>query len=321
MKKTVLITGVSGEVGYGLVKNLSEKKNYRIIALDIKKPDEKIYNLLDKFYESDILDKTQIDKIFSTEKVTAVFHLASILSTGGEKNPELATDINIVGTLNLIKASTLSGIKNKYSVKFIFPSSIAAYGDPITIYGISKKACEKIGIYYSKHYKLLDTEINRDHLIDFRCVRFPGLLSPDTLPSGGTSDYGPEMVHTVAQNKKYECFVRPDTTIPFMAMDDATDILIKLLNAPKNKLTKNVYDLSGFSVSAKQIEKVVKLHFPTAEVEYKINEQRQVIVDSWPKKVNSIDATNDWGYKIKYNFEDTFSKYLIPKIIERYQKS
>ncbi len=318
--ETVLITGISGEVGYGLVKKITDLKNYQIIALDIKQPEPEILKLLTKFYISDIIDKESIDNIFKEQKIDIVFHLASILSTGGEKNPELASDINITGTLNLLKAVTKSGLENKKSIKFIFPSSIAAHGNPITIYGVSKLACENLGVYFSRNYKLLDTTIDRNNLVDFRSVRFPGLLSPDTLPSGGTSDYGSEMIHSAAQNLSYECFVRPDTTIPFMAMSDAVEILMMLLLAPKNNLFEKIYEIGGFSVSAEQIESEIKKNFPNAKISYKINEERQKIVDSWPKEINSDQAIKDWGYKINFNFEKTFSDYLIPKIKLRYSK-
>ncbi|WKZ25935.1 MAG: NAD-dependent epimerase/dehydratase family protein [bacterium] len=316
----VLITGVSGEVGYGLVKKLFESKKYNIIAVDIKTPEQDIIKNTHKFIKSDILDFKILESIFKNNDIDTVIHLASILSTGGEKNPELASDINIMGTLNLFKLATKYSIKNKKSIKFIFPSSIAAHGDPITIYGISKQACEKIGVYYSKRYKLLDVEIDRKNLIDFRCVRFPGLLSPDTLPSGGTSDYGSEMLHSAAQKKKYFCFVRPNTTIPFMAMDDAVTILYQLLTTEKEKLTQNIYEVSGFSVSAKDIEKKTAQAFPDAKIIYRINPERQKIVDSWPKRVGSKEAISDWGYSLKYDFEKTFSKYLIPKISKKYER-
>lgn len=317
--ETVLITGISGEVGYGLVKKLIALGNFQIIALDIKHPEPEILKLLTKFYTTDITDKEGVDSIFKQHKIDVVFHLASILSTGGEKNPELASDINITGTLNLLKAATKNGLEKNKSIKFIFPSSIAAHGNPITIYGISKLACENIGIYFSTNYKLLDTTINRNNLVDFRSVRFPGLLSPDTLPSGGTSDYGSEMIHSAAQKIPYDCFVRPDTTIPFMAMSDAVEILMTLLFTPKINLSQQIYEIGGFSVSAKEIEKEVKKHFPNSIVNYKINNERQKIVDSWPKAIDSSKAVKDWGYKIKYDFTKTFSDYLIPKIKSRYK--
>lgn len=193
------------------------------------------------------------------------------------------------------------------------------YLNPITIYGITKIFTEKLGFYFSKNYKLL-SDINRNSLIDFRCVRFPGLLSPDTVPSGGTSDYGPEMIHSAAQNKPYTCFVRPDSTIPFMAMADAVRAIIELSRMPKSKLSTQVYNIAGFSVSAKDIEKEVKKLFPKTKITYKVDKIRQLIVDSWPEDVDDSLARRDWGWKANFNFEKTFEKYLLPNIIKRYSK-
>jgi len=128
----ILITGISGEVGFGLVKKLFKLKKYKLVALDIKKPEKEIASMLHKFYLCNISDKIKLNSIFKKEKYfDEIFHLASILSTGGEKNPELATDVNVKGTLNLLEISTLASIKNKKSTKFIFPSSIASHGNPI----------------------------------------------------------------------------------------------------------------------------------------------------------------------------------------------
>jgi threonine 3-dehydrogenase len=338
-----LITGISGEVGTGLIKKL-RSQNYKIVAADIKNPEEEISKFIDKFYICDISDKENVDKIFYEQNFDIIFHLAAILSTGGEKFPEKAIDVNIKGTVNLLEAATNQSLMatplrqgSAGQVKFIFPSSIAAYGlptltekqkrgrvseeefpNPITIYGISKLNCEKIGRYFSENYMLL-ANLDRKNLIDFRCVRFPGLLSPDTLPSGGTSDYGSEMIHAAAQGKSYECFVRPDTTIPFMAMADAAEVLTQLAEVPKDKLKSFVYNVAGFSVSAEQIAKEVKEFFPKFRISYKINPERQKIVDSWPVDVDDSNAQKDWGWKKKYDFEKTFSEYLIPKIKERYR--
>jgi len=338
-----LVTGISGEVGTGLIKKL-HSQNYEVIAADIKEPTDEVEKLLTKFYLCDISDKNSVDKIFEAQNLDIIFHLASILSTGGEKNPELAAKVNIDGTLNLLEAATNQSLKTTPlrqgfagQVKFIFPSSIAAYGikntnlksqitkikedeylNPITIYGISKLACENLGNYFSKNYKLLG-EIDRINLIDFRCIRFPGLLSPDTVPSGGTSDYGPEMIHAAAQGKSYECFVRADSKIPFMAMADAAEVLTKLAEAPKKNLKSFVYNVHGFSVSASEIYDMTKKFFPEFKMSYKINEERQRIVDSWPEDVDDSSAVNDWSWKPKYSFEKTFSEYLIPKIKERYK--
>jgi threonine 3-dehydrogenase len=317
----ILVTGVSGEVGFGLVKKLKEtSKDCHIMALDLKKPSEEILGYIDDFIECDITDKQKVMQIVLKGGFSKIFHLASILSTGAEKNPETAIAVNIEGTINLLESANQSSLNSEKSVIFLFPSSIAAFGDPITSYGIAKQACEKLGTYFSQFYKLLDHTIDRNKLIDFRSVRFPGLLSPDTVPTGGTSDYGPEMLHAAARGAIYECYVRPDSTIPFMAMADAVEILVKLANTQKYSLKSKVYDLSGFSVSAAQIEQKVKSAFPNANITYKVDENRQRIVDSWPKSVESTQAVNDWGYNLRYDFDRTFDEYLIPKIKARYSK-
>jgi threonine 3-dehydrogenase len=332
-----LITGISGEVGHGLIKTLVASKEFEVTAADIKNPDETIAGNLKNFFACDISDGASVKKIFEKENFDIIFHLAAILSTGGEKFPEKAIDVNIKGTINLLEVATESAIKNKKSIKFIFPSSIAAYGiptlvekqkykkisedqfpNPITIYGISKLNCEGLGRYFSENYMLL-ANLDRKNLIDFRCVRFPGLLSPETLPSGGTSDYGSEMIHAAAQGQNYECFVRPDTIIPFMAMADAANVLVKLAEAPRQKLKSFVYNVAGFSVTAEQIAEEVKKFFPKFNISYKVNPERQKIVDSWPADVDDANAQKDWGWKKKYDFKKTFSEYLIPKIKERYQ--
>lgn len=332
-----LITGISGEVGHALIKALAPSGEYKASAADTKVPDEITARSLKNFFSCDISDTTLVTKIFEKENFDIIFHLAAILSTGGEKFPEKAIDVNIKGTINLLEAATKSGIRHKKSIKFIFPSSIAAYGlptlaekqknkrvsenqflDPITIYGISKLNCEGLGRYFSENYMLL-SDPDRRNLIDFRCIRFPGLLSPDTLPSGGTSDYGSEMVHAAAQGNNYKCFVRPDTVIPFMAMADAARALISLVATPRQNLKSYVYNVAGFSVSAEEIAREVKKFFPGFRISYKINQERQKIVDSWPEDLDDTKAQKDWGWKKKYDFEKTFADYLIPKVKERYQ--
>ena len=333
--KTVLITGAGGEVGYTLTAEL-KKEGYKVVALSLHNLPPEQTKITDVFYRGDVSDYKFVEKIFDKHEIEVVFHLASILSTGGERNPELAITVNAVGTQNTMEVATKKSLETGKSVKFIFPSSIAAYGipdlkekskkpkvkeedftSPITIYGVTKLYAENLGLYFSKHYKLLD-DLDRSNLIDFRCVRFPGLLSPDTLPSGGTSDYGPEMFHSAAQGKPYACFVRPDSTIPFMAMEDGVRVLMLLAKAPKKDIKSSIYNVSGFSASAKDIEKEIKHLFPKAEITYKIHMLRQRIIDSWPADVDDSKAQKEWGWKPKYNFKKTFEGYLLPKIKERY---
>lgn len=333
MREIVLITGANGEVGHGLIHALKDQAD--IIALDVSDLDPKLISSVKQFYKLDITDLQALDKIFSTHKINLIFHLAAILSTTGEKNPELAHKVNVGGTFNLLSLSQKYGSQDKRTIKFIFPSTIAVYGmgdidtknevgkvfeeefnSPITMYGISKLYCENLGIYFSTNYQQLTT--NNFLPIDFRCVRFPGLISADTMPTGGTSDYAPEMIHAAAQRKPYDCFVRPDAQIPFMAMPDGVRALIDLAKINKKKLTTSVYNISGFSVSADEIEKEVKKAFPNSVINYEVTKPRQKIVDSWPKDIDDSRAKKDWGWKAEFNFKKTFNEYLVPKIKEKY---
>ena len=334
----ILITGANGEVGHGLIKEINKQKIInKIIALDINDLDPILNDKVDVFVKSSVTDKNMLADIFTKYKIHTIYHLAAILSTTGEKNPEFAHDINVGGTFNLLSIANNFAEKEKRVIKFIFPSTIAVFGmqskkqktinkkpkeneflNPITMYGINKLYCENLGRYFSSYYQSLNTD-HRPLLLDFRCIRYPGLISADTVPTGGTSDYAPEILHAAAQGKKYECFVRPDSKIHFMAMPDAIDALLKLTDVPKNKLTQQIYNIRGFSASAKEIEVIVKKHFPNAKITYKVNPERQKIVDSWSEDVNDSQAAKDWGWRAKYDFKKAFEEYLIPTIKNKYK--
>jgi nucleoside-diphosphate-sugar epimerase len=156
--------------------------------------------------------------------------------------------------------------------------------------------------------------------VDFRAVRFPGLISAMTMPSGGTSDYASEMIHAAAQGAPYTCFVRPDTRIPFMAMPDGVTALIRLASAPRGQLTRTAYNVGAFSPSAQEIRNLVLRAFPDAEIGFTVDEKRQGIVDSWPEDVDDTSARNDWGFQPAYDLDRAFSEYLIPTIRDRYAR-
>jgi nucleoside-diphosphate-sugar epimerase len=141
-----------------------------------------------------------------------------------------------------------------------------------------------------------------------------------TLPSGGTSDYAPEMIHAAAKGEAYDCFVRPDTTIPFMAMPDGVDALLVLAAAPRDRLTRSAYNLTAFHPSAAEIRDVVLAAFPDATINYKVDAKRQGIVDSWPAAVDDSAARRDWGFSPTYDFDRAFREYLIPTIRQRYHR-
>jgi nucleoside-diphosphate-sugar epimerase len=225
------------------------------------------------------------------------------------------------------------------SLKFIYPSSIATYGlpdletkrrsgkvkeyewlTPKTMYGCNKLYCEHLGRYYASHYRQLGAEDNI-HKIDFRCLRFPGLISASTIPTGGTSDYGPEMLHQAAQSRMYDCFVRRDTMLPFMTMPDAIKALIDLWSSPREKLKKLIYNVTSFSLTAQEISEIVASAFPNTEITFTPDERRQKIVDSWPGELDDRAAQDDWGWSPEYDQKRAFEEYLIPTISKRYQQA
>jgi nucleoside-diphosphate-sugar epimerase len=189
---------------------------------------------------------------------------------------------------------------------------------PRTMYGANKLYCEMLGTYYAEYFRQLAAD--RPVMLDFRSVRFPGLVSAYTLPSGGTSDYGPEMLHAAAKNEPYACFVREDARIPFMAMPDAVKALLDLAAAPVERLSRRVYNVTSFSLSAGEFRDQVCKYFPQAQISFEPDMQRQRIIDSWPADLNDNDARRDWSWKPDYDQERAFGEYLVPNIQKRYQK-
>ena len=336
-EKCVLVTGANGEVGHGLITYLSQDPHLVIVATDIQPLDISLKAIPLEFIQGDILDPAVLRRLFDGRAYRTVFHLASILSTKGERSPELAFHVNVDGTFNLLTLATQQAREHKRTVKFLYPSSIAAYGlpdvaakrtagkvsedvwcFPATMYGCNKLACEGLGMYFSRHYRRLD-DVPSTHGIDFRSVRFPGLISALTVPTGGTSDYGPEMLHHAAQGKPYDCFVREDACLPFMVMPDAIRALLQLEAAPRERLSRSVYNVTSFSLSAGEIFQLTVQSFPSAKVRFIPDVNRQGIVDSWPCDVDDGAARRDWGWQPEYDCRRAFDDYLIPAIRERYR--
>ena len=333
-KPVVLITGANGEIGHALVTNLVQQRNQGVVSLDVNALDPPIARLVQREFTGSILDTDVLERILSEFEVDLIFHLAALLSTRSEFTPMAAHHVNVEGTLNLLEFAARETDSHGRPVVFVYPSSIAAYGlpgldarrkagavreddwnRPITMYGCNKLYCEHLGRYYSRHYKqLLEAKSPR---IDFRCVRFPGLISALTVPSGGTSDYASEMIHAAARGEPYACFVRPDTRIPFMAMPDAIDALLKLSLAPPGRLLSSAYNVRAFNPSADDIRLSALRAFPDAEITYSVDAKRQAIVDSWPEDVDDLCARRDWDFAPAYDFDRAFHEYLIPTIKAR----
>jgi threonine 3-dehydrogenase len=336
-KPVVLITGASGEIGHGLIERLDREGERPILTLDLKPLEPEHASKVQRQFTGSILDDNLLERILSEYEVDLVFHLAALLSTRGEFTPTTAHQVNVEGMLRMLEFAQKEGESHGRPVVFLYPSSIAAYGMPdleakaragkvseddwnvpTTMYGCNKLYCEHLGRYYARHYKQLAAE-PLSGKVDFRCVRFPGLISAVTVPSGGTSDYAPEMLHAAAQGTPYACFVRPDTRIPFMTMPDGVEALLALAAAPKEKLTRTVYNVGAFNPSAEEIRLRVLHAFPGADVTWAPHLKRQQIVDSWPADVDDAAARRDWGFAPRYDEAKAFSEYLIPTIRERYR--
>jgi nucleoside-diphosphate-sugar epimerase len=332
----ILITGANGEIGHGLITRLAETHSNPIVTIDLNTLSKDLAPLVHHQYIGSILDGQLLDRILAEFEIDLVFHLAALLSTRSEFAPAMAHRVNVEGTMALLEFAQRQGESHGRPVKFMYPSSIAAYGlpslkvkieagkvkedlynHPTTMYGCNKLYCEQLGRYYARHYKQLAAE-KLSGKVDFRCIRFPGLISAVTAPSGGTSDYAPEMIHAAAQGKPYACFVRPDTQIPFMAMPDSVEALLRLAAAPGGSLTQNVYNIAAFNPSAAELRERVLREFPRADLTTTVDEKRQAIVDSWPQDVDDGAARRDWGLAPRFNIDEAFRSYLVPAIRKRY---
>ena len=322
-----LITGAAGEIGHALLHRLLEDRNEPVVTVDLRP-----LSMADaggphgEHFQGDILDPSLWETIFGRYRPTLIFHLAAILSTRAESVPMLAHRVNADGAARLVAmAADLATPENP--VRFVFPSSIAVYGlpsqeakdlaapvgendylDPATLYGAQKLYIERLGATVGR----------LGGTLDFRAVRLPGLISSDTLPQGGTSDWAPELIHAAARGEPYACFVKPEARLPFCAMPDAVEGILRLAFCKKGALTRTAYNLGGASLSAAEIIARVARDFPDLEVLFRLDQARNRIVTSWPASVDDTAARRDFGFAPDHDEETLFSRYLIPGIRRRY---
>ena len=286
-----MVIGAMGQVGTDLVNKLASiYGTSNVIASDIKSPQKS-----NTFFETmDVLDKNAIKDVFTRHKPTMVYHLAAMLSATAEKYPKKAWELNMQGQFNIFDACLDHQVD-----RLFWPSSIAVFGpntpkiltpqnaycDPTTIYGISKLTGEQYCNYYHKRYNL-----------DVRSIRYPGLISWKAQAGGGTTDYAVEVFSEIIKTKSYSCFLKPDTMLPMMYMDDAIRATIEILEAPSVKIKERTsYNIAGFSFTPKQLFDEIALHEPAAVFGYQADE-RQQIADSWPKSIDDKVARNDWSW-------------------------
>lgn len=336
-KPIILITGANGEIGHGLIEHFERIGVRNIVAVDIRPFDDRLADCCTATIVGDILDENLLQRLVSEYEIHVIYQLAALLSTRAEYTPVQAHRVNVDGTLNLLNLAVEQARWHGNTVKFLFPSSIAAYGlpdretknragrvketdynSPMTMYGCNKLYCEQLGRYFTLHFRQLSAE--RAIGVDFRALRFPGLISAVTIPSGGTSDYGPEMIHAAAKSEPYKCFVDEHARIPFMAMPDGVKALVMLADTQAENLTQRVYNLTAFSLTAGEFRKRVLRAFPDAEIQFEPDEPRARIVDSWPADVDDTPARQDWGWRPDYDADRAFDEYLVPTISHYYKQ-
>jgi nucleoside-diphosphate-sugar epimerase len=310
----ILVIGSSGQIGSELVMALRKAYgNDHVFATDIKQPTDEVLQS-GPFQILDILDFKNLLHFLVRYNITQIYNLAAVLSGNAERIPLQAWDINMKSLMNTLEAARQSDAK-----KVFWPSSIAVFGpttprhdtpqmtvmEPNTVYGISKLAGERWGEYYNKKYD-----------IDFRSVRYPGLISYKTEPGGGTTDYAVEIYYDAIRKGSYECFLSARTALPMMFMDDAITNTIRLMQADGKKLSlRSSYNMAGISFDPEQLTASIRKYIPHFEITYK-PDFRQAIADSWPACIDDSVAQKDWGLKTTYNL-DKMTRIMLEKIGEK----
>ena len=298
----ILITGALGQLGHEFIKYFN-KKDVFVLATDIKDPSKDLPCL---FEFADVLNKEKIDLLVKKYKINTIYHLVAVLSANGEKNPYNSWKVNMESFQNIIEISINNKIK-----KVFWPSSIAVFGtesnldlvsqnpsmNPETIYGVSKLAGEKLANYYFNKFQL-----------DIRSLRYPGIITIDTLPGGGTTDYIIEMLNAAKKRTNYTCFLDKETRLPMMYIDDAIEAAIKLMSVDRKKLTiSSSYNVTGFSITPFELAEEIKSRGFDITVGY-IADFRQKIANSWPKKIDDSIANKDWGWSSSFGLKETLDK-------------
>ena len=301
----ILIIGSEGQLGSELSNFLKDKKDTNSIVLsDIKENSSSSL----KYVQLDAMNYSELEKTVKDFKISEIYHLAAILSARGEENPMLTWDLNMNSLFNVLELA-----KNKLVEKIFWPSSISVFGnntpkietdqfsikEPTTVYGISKLAGERWCEYYNSKY---DTDI--------RSIRFPGIISSNTLPGGGTTDYAVEIFYSFLKKEKYSCFLNKNSMLPMIYIDDAIESIYKIMSVNKENLTiKSSYNLASFSISPEIIEKKLKNIDSSFHVDYN-PDFRQNIANSWPDSINDHYSRMDWSWKPKYDLNKTIQKMI-----------
>ena len=308
MESNTLIIGASGQIGIELTMALRKKLgSNRVVASDVRATTDSEL-LSGPFEVLDVLDKDALENIVSKHNIGEVYLLAALLSATAEKNPEFAWRLNMDGLFNVLELA-----KAKKITKVFWPSSIAVFGpstprhstpqhtvmEPTTVYGISKLAGERWCAYYHERFG-----------VDVRSIRFPGLIGFRSDPGGGTTDYAVDIFHKAIENGSYNCFLKEDTELPMMMMEDAIRATINIMEAPAASIKeRGGYNIAGCSFTPSQITAIIQRDIESFSITY-APDFRQAIADSWPASIDDSAANADWGWKSEYDTEKLCSTML-----------
>jgi len=311
-KEHILVIGANGQIGTVLTEALRERySDDQVIATDIKAPEES----KGRFETLDVLDAEALHQIIKKNNIQQIYHLAAILSAKGEQNPKWAWEINMSGLFHVLEAA------KEHGCRIFFPSSIAVFGgespkehtpqhavlQPQFVYGISKVAGEHWCNYYFNKYG-----------VDARSVRYPGIISYQSLPGGGTTDYAVDIYHKAVQGEAYECFLAADTPLPMMYMPDAVRATLDIMHASAKQVKLRIgYNIAAMSFTPKEIYEAIRQEVPDFQISYK-PDFRQSIADSWPASIDDSAARADWGWQPEYDL-DKMTKDMLTHLAERYQ--
>jgi len=317
MSKRILIIGACGQIGTELTLKLREiNGNDAVIASDIREGNKELMNS-GPFEVVNAMDYDSILKIIDNFEITDVYLMAAMLSATGEKFPTKAWELNMTSLFNVLNLAKEGKIK-----KLFWPSSIAVFGpttpkentpqetimEPSTVYGISKQAGERWCEYYFNKFG-----------VDVRSIRYPGIISWKTDPGGGTTDYAVEIYHNALLIGKYSSFLKKDTKLPMMYMEDAIEATIKIMEAvPENIKIRSSYNLAAMSFTPEEIANEIKKNVPEFEISYH-SDFRQNIADSWPKSIDDSRARQDWGWEHKFDITE-MTKSMLNNLHSKYQE-
>lgn len=298
--KRILVTGAAGQIGSELTLALRERYGAEnVVAAGHRTPPSPKLRDSGPFEFLDVTQRESLERVVDRYAIDTIYHMAAILSATGEQKPQLAWQVNMGGLYNVLEVA-----RERDMVRLFCPSSMAVFGPeapkdrtpqetvlrPTTIYGVTKVAGELLCNYYFHKYGL-----------DVRGLRYPGIISAETFPGGGTTDYAVAIFYDAILHGHYTCFVREDTVLPMMYMPDCIRATILLMEADLSRLRYHAdYNVAALSFSAGELAAEIRKHIPTFAVEYK-PDFRQAIADSWPRSIDDTPAREDWGWAPQYD--------------------